>query len=899
MTHKPSSCEGCPLFGPGVGFSQPEINSTGGVLFVGEGPNYQAAYEGTLFAGAAGKHLKWLLNLKGWTREQFSFATIISCHSTLDRIPVEAISHCDPNLQAAIQRAQPKVIVALGSAALRKLCGVDNIDRHRGFVLTSFYGVPVVGTYHPGYLQPRKGQASTTHHIPLFIRDVMLAQSIVQGTYKAEPFVVWEDPSPLEVDVYIQEYEAALALDPTLALACDIETPYKLKAGDEDNYAEIDTTITRVSFGYEGGRAISFPWDGAWMSQIKRLFGSAGRKWWWNGWTFDLPIIQKAGVEVNGAQEDMMWAFHLLQPDLRCGLERVASIYCPDLPPWKHENTSRPAYYSGMDSIALYRIGVGVERELRKTGQWDLYQKHRVKVSPVLREAGTNGIRIHRGARRKLYKKLRKEENRLLREIQPLVPPVLYPRKRYKKFPTVWEGKRTIEPVNVSGEVKVCSNCGMSGVTAATHTNRKGGKGTVPLNLCYKAPIVKRPGMVVHHDVVMDFNPLSTSQLMAYVEFFGHPVGTNRVTKNPTLDDNHLDKLVAKYGEKHPIYALVQELRTVRKTISTYVVGLRPDDRGVVTTEYGFRPATGRLSSRGIQQGEDKGTNLQNIPHRDDHPYADDIRQMIIPFEGYVFVEADSSSIEAVMTGHFMGDTEYMELAQKGIHSYVACKSLGLEFTPENVKTVKTLHKGLYDRKKRVNHGVNYGMTKWLMTALYPSLFPTPQIAQKEIDELYRLLPKLRDFHHSVRVRAAKDTYLVSPWGYRRYFYDVFRYKKDKNGNVIIDEKTGKPKIELGEDGKSVIAQLPQNGAAAFMLDNCPDIAREIKAIGGVLPGNFLVHDSYAVCVPPDKVDAAVEILVRYLTRPIPELNNIRIGCEVKVGTDWGPGMKTVRNVGV
>jgi hypothetical protein len=28
-------------------------------------------------------------------------------------------------------------------------------------------------------------------------------------------------------------------------------------------------------------------------------------------------------------------------------------------------------------------------------------------------------------------------------------------------------------------------------------------------------------------------------------------------------------------------------------------------------------------------------------------------------------------------------------------------------------------------------------------------------------------------------------------------------------------------------------------------------------------------------------------------------LNNIRIGCEVKVGTDWGPGMKTVRNVGV
>lgn len=1199
MNKKPSSCAGCPLEHCGVGFVPPEINTVGGVMLVGEAPGIHAAQSSRLFEGNAGKHLNWLLSLKGMKREDFSLATILSCSPPDKVIPPGAIYHCSKNLDAAIDKAKPKVIVALGTTALKTLTGVDGgVDRLRGFILNSFRGVPVVGTYHPSYLQPRKGEGSTSHHIPLVVRDLLLAKEIAAGTYTPVPFTIWEDPSPMEVDQFIREYEHALTLNPDLALACDIETPYKLKAGDEENYVEVDTTITRVSFGYEAGRAISIPWSGAWMPQIKRLFGSAGRKWWWNGWTFDVPIIEDAGVTVAGRQEDMMWAFHLLQPDLRYGLEKVASIYCPDLPPWKHENSSRPAYYSGMDSVALWRIGEGVERELRKCGMWELYQKHRVKVSPVLREAGRNGIRIDARARRALYKKLRREEKRLLADIQPLVPPSLYPRKRYKKFPTIWVERRSIEHVKVSGEIKVCGNCGTPVSTAAQHVGKKGGKKGIPLNPCYKAKVAKQPGMVTHYDVVMDFNPLSVAQLMTYVEYFRHPVGTHRVTKNPTLDDNHLEKLVAKYGEKHPIYALVQELRTVRKTISTYVVGLRPDDRGVVTTEYGFRPATGRLSSKGIVTGEDKGTNLQNCfdaeteiltergwvqfpdlldtdkvaqyhpedlgisfvspsnridreysgemitfngprvdlcvtpdhrvitksrkgvwrdnpaqtfvgkpldnlllphagfrqdgqhltaaerkslqaaiiyqaegyhvrkevtvrgerkiaqlkaafpeewksvgafgkvqvnfydkqedlaqwlhlpskvfkagaiialsredlewfisevhkwdgdntrgytylqrndrrgavdvvqiaallsgqstsiykrsaahttvnmnkrplrhavhvdvgtiaysgrvycvtvptgmivvrrngqaivsgncPHRDDHPYADDIRRMIVPFKGMVFVEADSSSIEAVMTGHFMGDDDYMALAQKGIHSYVACKSLGLEFTPENVKLVKSKHKGLYDRKKRVNHGVNYGMSKWLMTALYPSLFPTPQAAQKEIDELYKLLPKLRNFHHSVRVRAAKDTYLVSPWGYRRYFYDVFRYKKDKDGNAIIDMKTGLPKIELGEDGKSVIAQLPQNGAAAFMLDNVLGIAKEIKAIGGALPGNFLIHDSYCICVPPDKVDEAVEILVKYLTRPIPELNNIRIGCEVKVGTDWGPGMKTVRNV--
>lgn len=902
---KPSSCESCPLHTMGTGWVPLEQNNTD-ILVVGEAPGENEANEGKPFVGAAGKHLRWLLSLRGMQREDFSIHNVLSCRPPDNKLRGEwyegaAIQHCSANLDATINKVRPRVIVALGNTPLRRLCGVDGIDRLRGFVLSTYDGIPVVPTYHPSYLLPRKGQPSTSHHIPLVIRDLLLARRIAQHGFEREVFTVLEDPTPVEFSAYVDAYEKALSQDPDLPLAVDIETPYKLNHKDEEEFDEVDTQIVRISFGYERGRAVSIPWDTPWMPMIKRLLASAGRKWWWNGWTFDVPIIQAQGVEIKGVQEDMMWAFHLLHPDLRYGLERATSLYAPDLPPWKHESQARPAYYSGMDSIALMRTGMGIEQELRSCGMWELFQKHRVKVYPTLREAGQNGINIDRKERRKLYKTLRKEEKKLLAQIQPLVPDVLRPRKRYKKFPVVHAGHRAIEPVSLRGEVKRCTNCGAENVKASEHTARKGGKKGIPLNGCYKAPIEKVEGDVTHYDVVMDFNPLSVDQLMSYVEHFGHPAGTNYKTKSKTLNDLQLEKLEAKYGEAHPIYGHVRELRTVRKTISTYIVGLKPNAEGVVRTEYSFKPATGRLSSKGIRQGEDRGTNLQNIPHRGDHPYADDIRRMIVPPPGYVFVEADSSSIEAVMTGHFMDDAEYIALAQQGIHAYVTCKELGLEFTPENVKKVKAEHQVVYERNKRTNHGVNYGMGAWLMAQNYPAIYKTQAEAKAAIDNLYRLLPKLRDYHHSIRVRAAKDTYLVSPWKYRRYFYDVFQYVKDREGNVIIDPLTGKPKIKLGEDSKAVIAQNSQNGAAAFMLDNAPIIAKRVKALGCILPGNFLIHDSYAICVPddPKTIEAVADVLEEVLTRPIPELNGLRVGCEIKCGKDWGPGMKVIRTVKV
>jgi hypothetical protein len=273
---------------------------------------------------------------------------------------------------------------------------------------------------------------------------------------------------------------------------------------------------------------------------------------------------------------------------------------------------------------------------------------------------------------------------------------------------------------------------------------------------------------------------------------------------------------------------------------------------------------------------------------------------MIVPRNGYVYVEADSSSIEAVGTGHFMQDPEYTKIAMRGIHSFLCCKELNLEFTDDNIKFIKKTHRVLYDRKKKSTYGVLYGMGPDYMHKLWPKAFPTRYAAQREIAMMYKMLPNLERWHHELRVQAHKDSYLSTPWGYRRYFYDVFTYDRDWEGNVQLKEN-GLPKIKLGEDGNAVVAQKPQNFAASFMRDNARVIAAVARDKNWILPGNYLVHDSYCLEVPddPHSIRLAENLLATVLTRPIPEMNWIRVGCEIKVGRNWGPGMKTTKVVKV
>lgn len=265
----------------------------------------------------------------------------------------------------------------------------------------------------------------------------------------------------------------------------------------------------------------------------------------------------------------------------------------------------------------------------------------------------------------------------------------------------------------------------------------------------------------------------------------------------------------------------------------------------------------------------------------------------------HYLVQADSSSVEAVMLGFFMGDAHYIDLANKGVHSWLCCMELGMEFTPDNVEVIKEKHKGLYGQMKVTNHMTNYGGTPYVLWQTYPELFKTKKDAERAQGRIFQLIPTLAAYHHAVRYTAQKQSWLETPWRVRHYFFDVFTNKRDRFGNVIFDE-AGRPKVVLGKDGKRCVAFKSQSSNGSFQRDNLLLLgATEAREW---MPANVTVHDSACLDTPFRKVDRAIELLLEVMPRPIAEMGNLRIGCEVEVGLNWSDfdskknpnGMKSV-----
>jgi DNA polymerase I-like protein with 3'-5' exonuclease and polymerase domains len=230
------------------------------------------------------------------------------------------------------------------------------------------------------------------------------------------------------------------------------------------------------------------------------------------------------------------------------------------------------------------------------------------------------------------------------------------------------------------------------------------------------------------------------------------------------------------------------------------------------------------------------------------------------------------------MVGYFMNNPSYIALARKGVHDFLTCYELGIPFTKDAITAYKEkdpkVYKTTRDKCKRVVHGVSYGMGPWLMTELYPETFPRLRDARRMQDKLFKAIPDLPQWQHETMVRAQKDTFLKNPWGHRHRFYDVFT-------------QTAEGKIKKGKDAKRAIAYLPQSSAGSFMRDNLILIGE--SEWGQYMPANVSVHDGYVLDVPDrDGIpEAAVDFLVKILTRPIDEMGGLQIGCAVERGINW------------
>jgi len=132
---------------PGQGSSNPEI------MFIGEAPGYDEDRQGLAFVGRAGQLLTKMIEAMGCTRDEVFIGNILKCRPPENRTPMpDEMETCMPYLKEQIAVLEPKVIVALGSTAVKGLLDVrTGITKLRGNWM-SFEGIDLMPTFHPAYL---------------------------------------------------------------------------------------------------------------------------------------------------------------------------------------------------------------------------------------------------------------------------------------------------------------------------------------------------------------------------------------------------------------------------------------------------------------------------------------------------------------------------------------------------------------------------------------------------------------------------------------------------------------------------------------------------------------------------------------------------------------------------
>lgn len=155
---RPNTCESCGLYRTcrtyrmqGEDLSSPPVD----VLFVGESPTSVEDEKGKPLVGAAGQFLQDMLKP---FKYKWAFVYSVKCHPPLRgegenktyAATKDEIASCNVFLQQDIARLRPRIIVCLGSSAVKAVLGAKapGITRLKGapVMLGSTY---VLGAYHP------------------------------------------------------------------------------------------------------------------------------------------------------------------------------------------------------------------------------------------------------------------------------------------------------------------------------------------------------------------------------------------------------------------------------------------------------------------------------------------------------------------------------------------------------------------------------------------------------------------------------------------------------------------------------------------------------------------------------------------------------------------------------
>ncbi len=128
-------------------------NKNADIMLIGEGPGADEDKQGEPFVGKAGKLMDKAFEGLGIERENLYIANIVKCRPPSNRVPEDdEATACLDYLRNQVILVRPKIIVLLGSTALKNILGKEyGITSARGNWLEK-KGILYMPTWHPAAL---------------------------------------------------------------------------------------------------------------------------------------------------------------------------------------------------------------------------------------------------------------------------------------------------------------------------------------------------------------------------------------------------------------------------------------------------------------------------------------------------------------------------------------------------------------------------------------------------------------------------------------------------------------------------------------------------------------------------------------------------------------------------
>ena len=174
-----AECKKCRLCTNRTNIVLGEGNINAKIMFIGEGPGADEDKQGLPFVGKAGQLMNKAFQALGINREEIYIANIVKCRPPANRNPEDdEAAACMDYLRNQVMIVKPKIIVLLGSVALKNILGKDyGITASRGKVIEKKQ-ITYIPTWHPAALL-----RDETKKID-FINDLKLVLSVLNKIEK-------------------------------------------------------------------------------------------------------------------------------------------------------------------------------------------------------------------------------------------------------------------------------------------------------------------------------------------------------------------------------------------------------------------------------------------------------------------------------------------------------------------------------------------------------------------------------------------------------------------------------------------------------------------------------------------------------------------------------------------